>query len=165
MNNAFDALNNFYDKIFVITLQRSANRQAHINTVLHGLNYEFFLGTDKKDLSLQEVKDKNIYNEALAVKHHRYSKPMNPGQIGCALSHKNIYEEIINKGYKKTLILEDDVEPVDESLIFFSGFVSGAAFYGICNLLMLYFSFFIRAINGRARINNIFGYPIFKEVF
>ena len=40
------------------------------------------------------------------------------------LSHKNIYEEIINKGYKKTLILEDDVEPADESLNLFSEIIS-----------------------------------------
>ena len=116
----YDPLNNFFDKIFVITLERSTNRQVHINKALHGLNYQFFFGTDKNNFSLNELKDKNIYNEALAIQHHRYSKPMNAGQIGCALSHKNIYKEIINSGYKKTLILEDDAEPVKESLNLFS---------------------------------------------
>ncbi|MEO5783459.1 MAG: glycosyltransferase family 25 protein, partial [Ginsengibacter sp.] len=81
---------------------------------------QFFFGADKNNFSFEELKEKNIYNEALAIKHHRYSKPMNPGQIGCALSHKNIYEEIINKRYTKTLILEDDVEAVTESINLFS---------------------------------------------
>ena len=116
----FDPLNNFFDKIFVITLERSVNRQAHINKTLEGLDYQFFFGADKNNFSLEDLKEKNIYNEALAIKHHRYSKPMNPGQIGCALSHKNIYEEIINNGYTKTLILEDDVEAIIEPINLFS---------------------------------------------
>jgi glycosyl transferase family 25 len=120
----FEVLNNFFDKIFVLTLERSVNRQEHINKVLNGLHFQFFFGADKNDFSLQELKEKNIYNEAMAVKHHRYSKPMNAGQIGCALSHKNMYEEIVNLGYKKTLILEDDVEPNDGSLNFFLNIIN-----------------------------------------
>jgi glycosyl transferase family 25 len=116
----FETFNNFFDKIFVITLERSTNRQAHITKVLEGLDYQFFFGADKNTFSLEDLKEKNIYNEALAVEHHRYNKPMNPGQIGCALSHKNIYEEIINKRYTKTLILEDDVEAVTKSINLFS---------------------------------------------
>ncbi len=116
----FDVLNNFFDRIFVVTLERSVNRQAHISEALKGLDYQFFYGADKNNFSIQELKEKNIYNEALAVKHHRCSKPMNPGQIGCALSHKNIYEEIIANEYTKTLILEDDVETVTESINLFS---------------------------------------------
>ena len=116
----FEDLNIFFDKIFVITLKRSVNRQSHIKKALEGLNYQFFFGTDKNNLSLRELKDKNIYNDALAVQHHRYSKPMTAGQIGCALSHKNIYEEIIKNGYKKTLILEDDVLPVNNALHLFA---------------------------------------------
>ena len=119
MNYDFDALNNYFDKIFVITLERSANRQAHINKVLHGLNYQFFFGADKNNFSIKELEEKNIYNEVLAVKHHRYNKPMNAGQIGCALSHKHIYEEILKEGYERTLILEDDVEPAEASIQLF----------------------------------------------
>ncbi len=123
MNSNFESLNNFFDKIFVITLQRSTERQTHIKEVLEGLCYEFFYGADKNNFSLQELKDKNIYNDALAIQHHRYNKQMNAGQIGCALSHKNIYEEIINKGYKKTLILEDDIAPVKELLHLFTAII------------------------------------------
>lgn len=108
----FESLNNYFDKIFVITLQRSTDRQSHISKALEGLHYEYFFGADKNDFSIAELTDKNIYNEALAIKHHRYSKKLNLGQICCSLSHKKVYEEIISKGYKNTLILEDDVEPV-----------------------------------------------------
>ncbi|HUS02431.1 MAG TPA: glycosyltransferase family 25 protein [Chitinophagaceae bacterium] len=115
----FEPLNKFFDKIFVITLERSTNRQEHINEALNGLNYQFFFGADKHNLSLEELRDKNIYNETLAIRHHRYSKPMNAGQIGCALSHKYLYQEIITNEYNRTLILEDDVEPINESLQLF----------------------------------------------
>jgi len=115
----FESLNNYFDKIFVITLKCSTDRQGNISKVLDGLNYELFYGADKNDLSIEELKDKNIYNEGLAVKHHRYNKPMNAGQIGCALSHTMIYKRIINDGYNKVLILEDDVQPIHESLQFF----------------------------------------------
>jgi glycosyl transferase family 25 len=114
----FEPLNNFFDKIFVITLERSVDRQIHIKETLQGLRYEFFFGADKNNFSVEELKQKNIYNETLAVHYHRYGKPMNAGQICCALSHTKVYEEIINKNYKRTLILEDDVEPLEELKIF-----------------------------------------------
>ncbi|MDQ6755967.1 MAG: glycosyltransferase family 25 protein, partial [Bacteroidota bacterium] len=84
------------------------------------LNYEFFFGADKNNFSIEELKSKNIYNETLAMEHHRYSKPMTPGQIGCSLSHKMIYEKIIKEDYKKVLILEDDVVPAENSIILFT---------------------------------------------
>lgn len=115
----FELLNNFFDKIFVISLERSTDRQEHINEVLHGLNYQFFYGADKNNLCLQELKDKNIYNEKSAIRHDRYSRAMKAGQIACAISHKNLYEEIITNEYKRTLILEDDVEPIHGSLQLF----------------------------------------------
>ena len=115
----FTAFNNFFDKIFVVTLKRSVKRQAHIQKALQGLRYEFFWGADKNDLIIDDLKAKNIYNDAMAVKHHRYNKPMNPGQVGCALSHRNIYDEIVQHNYQRTLILEDDAEPVENSIRLF----------------------------------------------
>ena len=37
-------------------------------------------------------------------------KKLNNGEIGCYLSHIQIYREIIKNGYKNTLILEDDAD-------------------------------------------------------
>lgn len=105
----FSQLNLFFDKVFVITLQRATDRHAHIRHELQGLEYELFFGKDKQDFSIEELQQKGIYNDDLARRHHRYGKPMPAGMIGCSWSHAEVYKTIISKGYQKVLILEDDV--------------------------------------------------------
>jgi len=102
-------LNQFFDKIYVITLQRAADRHRHIEQELKGLNYVLFYGQDKNTFEVTELQQQNIYNEAMARRHHRFGKPMPAGMIGCSWSHRLVYEEIIKNGYKNALILEDDV--------------------------------------------------------
>lgn len=105
----FEKLNNFFDKVYVITLKRATERHEHIHKELKGLKYELFFGVDKQSFDIEDLKKKGIYNEALAIQHHRYTKPLVPGMIGCSWSHRNVYEDIIQKGFEKVLILEDDV--------------------------------------------------------
>lgn len=107
--NFFSALNSFFDHIYVITLERAADRHEHIRKELQGLNYQFFFGKDKNQFSIEKIKTAGIYDEAAAMKHHRYGKPMQEGQIGCSWSHAEVYKDVIAKGYQKVLILEDDV--------------------------------------------------------
>ena len=103
-------LNSFFDHIYVITLQRAINRQQQIKMDLNGLNYTFFFGADKNDFNMETLKETGVYNEAFAIKNHRYKKPMRDGQLGCSWSHRMVYEDMLAKGYTKVLILEDDVK-------------------------------------------------------
>jgi glycosyl transferase, family 25 len=105
----FSDLNRFFDKVFVITLQRATDRHAHIQQELNGLQYELFYGKDKQAFSVTDLEQTGIYSESLSRKHHRYGKAMQPGMIGCAWSHQEVYKIIIQGGYQKVLILEDDV--------------------------------------------------------
>lgn len=105
----FTQLNAYFDKIFVITLRRASDRQAHIQQELEGLHYDFFYGRDKQEFSVGDLEQKGIYSEALSRRHHRYGKPMQPGMIGCAWSHADVYRHMIQEGYHRVLILEDDV--------------------------------------------------------
>ena len=41
---------------------------------------------------------------------------MNLGEIACALSHRNIYQNMLDEGHRRILILEDDVLPQPEQL-------------------------------------------------
>jgi glycosyl transferase family 25 len=109
MQPYFDLLNSFFDKIYVITLQRARDRQEHVQKELNGLHYELFIGKDKQEFSVEDLKQKNIYNEDLARKHHRFSKPMQAGMIGCSWSHALVYKDVVQKEYKKVLIMEDDM--------------------------------------------------------
>ena len=105
----FSALNQFFDKVYVITLQRATDRHAHIQKELAGLQYELFYGRDKQAFTIEELEKEGVYNEALARKHHRYGKAMPAGMIGCSWSHAEVYKTILTEGYQKVLILEDDV--------------------------------------------------------
>lgn len=105
----FKALNHFFDKIYVITLRRAKERHEHFQKELEGLSYTVFYGQDKQEFDVEELKRKNIYNEELAKKHHRWNKPMPAGMIGCSWSHKLIYEDVIKNNYDRVLIMEDDM--------------------------------------------------------
>ena len=109
MQPYFDLLNHFFDHVYVITLQRAADRHAHIQKELKGLQYQLFYGKDKKTFTALALQQSGIYNEALAKKHHRFSKAMPEGMIGCAWSHRLVYEDMVANNYAKVLVLEDDV--------------------------------------------------------
>ncbi len=109
LNDFFNRLNQFFDHIYVITLKRATDRHQHIERELNGLNYQLFFGKDKQEFSVDDLRNANVYNEDLAKKRHRYNKPMQPGQLGCAWSHAEVYADVIAKEYNRVLILEDDV--------------------------------------------------------
>ena len=109
-------LQTFFDKIFVITLDRAKDRQAQVSKQLEGLPFEFFYGTDKQQLNRGQLIKENIYNDAEAKSLNRYGKGMVLGHIACALSHRKLYEHILAKGYKRVMIFEDDVVPLTENI-------------------------------------------------
>ncbi|MCX6210162.1 MAG: glycosyltransferase family 25 protein [Bacteroidetes bacterium] len=44
-----------------------------------------------------------------AIQNNRYNKAMKLGEIACSIGHKMIYEDILENGFDRVLILEDDV--------------------------------------------------------
>jgi glycosyl transferase, family 25 len=109
-------INNFFDKVYVVTLRRAELRQQQFAQRFQGLQYTFFYGQDKNDFTIEDLLKLNLYNEAAAKKIHRYGKPMKPGEIGCSWSHKLIYEDVIKNNFKQVLIFEDDAIPSLEAL-------------------------------------------------
>jgi len=83
---------------------------------LEGIPFHFFYGADKKELDIEDLQQSGVYDPARAKELHRYNKTMNGGQIGCSLSHKWVYQDILRNGYRNALILEDDVVPTTEGL-------------------------------------------------
>ncbi len=86
-------LNQYFDKIYVITLADSF-RIPRMEERLKGIEYEFYYGVNGATL------DKTPYIE-LGSKQTR-------GQLGCTLSHYQLYEKIVAENLDKVLILEDD---------------------------------------------------------
>ena len=105
----FESLNNYFDKIYVITLQRATDRHLRLQQELQGLNYTLLYGVDKLNINKAELIQNKKYDAALAVQHHIMSKEMSPGEMGCAFSHWMVYEDVVKNGYNRVLILEDDV--------------------------------------------------------
>jgi glycosyl transferase family 25 len=115
----FELLNTYFDKIYVISIERNfESRLAKLNENLEGLNFNVFKGVDGNLLS--EVEIENNYDDSNARKlfteycKYSFDKDINRGfklgEIGCALSHINVYRDIIKNKYEKTLILEDDAK-------------------------------------------------------
>lgn len=101
-----------FDKILVVSVPRFTNRHKSVSEQLKGLHFDFFWGADKMHLD-GEMLSRN-YSEIKSRKLQRQGKPMNFGEIACALSHRMVYDAMIENNWNKVLILEDDVLPVDE---------------------------------------------------
>lgn len=104
-------LNQYFDHIYVITINRAIDRQEKIREILKGLDFEFFYGVDKLEFPFSEMKKRGMYDEEQAKQYHRYGKPMTHGHVACSLSHKSVYEDVVEKNYGRVLIFEDDVVP------------------------------------------------------
>jgi glycosyl transferase, family 25 len=111
MQQYFQLLNQYYDKIYVLSVASAVERRKLFAERFNGLDYSFFYGADKNKFSIDEVKEKKVFSEELTRKHHRFGKTMKHGEIACSWSHKMIYEEMLSGNYNRILIFEDDAVP------------------------------------------------------
>lgn len=107
----FILLNDYYDKIYVISVKPAEGRRDLFKERFAGLDYSFFFGADKNSFTAEQLNEKNIYSAELTKKHHRYNKVMKPGEIACSWSHRMVYEDMLDNGYERVLIFEDDAVP------------------------------------------------------
>lgn len=85
-------MNQFFDKIFYINLEKDKDRKKYMEQV--GKEYNLCLTR----FNAVNGKKQGLINEFLE-----------PGQLGCALSHLAIYKQIIEKNWQNVMILEDDI--------------------------------------------------------
>ena len=93
-------------KIFVVSLKTATERRKSIAKTLQNLGIEFdFIdgvvgsAVDKTNASIVDIKTAG----------RRMGRPMLDGEIGCALSHANVYAKMIQENIACALVLEDDV--------------------------------------------------------
>ncbi len=111
MQDAFEFLNGWADRVLVVSLARAQDRQARLRERLRGLRYELFPATDKKDLDRDALVKDGAFDESRTRRAFRHSREMNLGEIGCALSHRRVYEAAVAGRFARTVVLEDDVVP------------------------------------------------------
>ncbi len=91
-------------KAFVINLDTDTERMMFMAGQLKalGIPYERYPAVRPQDVLPEE------YDASRAAANGKHI--LLPGELGCAASHKRIYEEILSRGLEYALILEDDVE-------------------------------------------------------
>jgi glycosyl transferase family 25 len=112
----YDLLNRTFERIFVLTIRRASGRHAKLRERLQGLDYELFYGFDGAELDLAALERAGTYSEARARKVHRHGRTMQLGQVGCAMTHRAIYEKVVENGWERVLIFEDDAFPRVEAM-------------------------------------------------
>lgn len=106
-----DLLQQYFDKVLVLTVPRFKERQEKVKQRLAGIDFEFFYGVDKNDLDEKTIAANYHYDKKNTLVVRQYFPPMNTGEIACSLSHRNIYQAMIDNNWKKVLVFEDDVVP------------------------------------------------------
>lgn len=115
-NNIAGFLQQYFDRIFVVSVPRFTDRHSSVQQHLEGLHFDFFWGADKLALNADTLGQDGIYDEQRAISLHRHGKPLNLGEVACSLSHRMVYEEMIKNNWSRVLILEDDVLPLYDQL-------------------------------------------------
>lgn len=109
-------LQSYFDKVLVLTVPRFKERQEKVKQRLSGIRFEFFFGADKQELSESFIREQYRFDKKNTLAPGYYFKPMNSGEIACSLSHRMIYQAMIDQQWKRVLILEDDVVPDHQQL-------------------------------------------------
>lgn len=91
--------------VFVINLKRSAERRAAISSQLHrlGLPFRIVEAVDGRLLTEEQLSaecDPEVYQ----------SQRLSPNVIACTLSHRRIYQTMVDEQIPVALILEDDIK-------------------------------------------------------
>ncbi len=95
-------------KVFLINLAKNPERMAYVGGQLDklGVAYERLDAVYGKDLSREEMRERvNDFRFWCACG----SYPT-PGEVGCALSHAQIYQRMVDEDIPYACILEDDVK-------------------------------------------------------
>lgn len=95
-------------KIYVVSLLRATDRRKNIlsQMVSLGLDFSFVDAVDAKKIDPEELL---AHVDASAVMLRR-GRMLTAPEIGCALSHRKIYEDIVRSERSGAIILEDDIQ-------------------------------------------------------
>lgn len=111
-------------KFYLINLDRSADRLAHMSAEFSrlGLDYVRIPAVDGRELPLETL-------ETCVATDRRWTPPLTPAEIGCFLSHKRCLEAIANGDERFAAVLEDDIvfAPDAADLLRGDGWIPGDA--------------------------------------
>lgn len=96
-------------KTFIVHLQRAEARKAQVRDLLSKVPYEVEIidAVDGSKLSADEIQA--CYSERPLFK-PTYPIALNVGEMGCFLSHRKVWQAIVDQDLDGGLIFEDDVQ-------------------------------------------------------
>lgn len=105
-------LNDFFDKVFCINLERRKDRkiQMEVEFTKHGIEAEFVKAVDARLMSVP-------------IRVSEDGTVIQKGYFGCLLSHLHVVKEAKRRGYKNYLVLEDDADMDENFQKLFSEFI------------------------------------------
>jgi glycosyl transferase family 25 len=114
-------LNDFFDRVFVISIKRNYDRIELFKKLHPQLHFEIFDGIDGKELFPELEFVSQFPKDFFEIHNLQYErcKNWNKGQLGCAMSNLFIQKKIIADCIPKALILEDDALIIDENITCF----------------------------------------------
>ena len=97
-------------KIFIINLKSATEKRERMKEMLDkvGCDYEFFDAIKGSDVDPETYKSSPHWMDPY---HHRH---ITQGEVGCAISHFNVWKRIAELNLSHALVLEDDVEIIDK---------------------------------------------------
>jgi glycosyl transferase family 25 len=93
--------------VVIINLDRSTHRRSQIEAQLTALDVPFHRLAATDGHALGESERNRHYNDAL--NRRCYHKPLVAGEIGCYISHLRAWQWLLDSGFERAVILEDDV--------------------------------------------------------
>lgn len=98
-------------EVFIISLERAEKRRAYMRDLVErlGLTAHFISAVDGQKLT-DEQRARYSSQRATRV----YGCDMTDNEIGCYLSHLQIYQRMVDQGIETALILEDDISCADD---------------------------------------------------
>lgn len=96
---------------YIINLEHSVERKNYIQKLLAKYSFlklQFISAIDGRKLSENELQSE--FDNKKCIK--RYGRILNGGEIGCILSHRKCYSQLISSSHSYALVLEDDIYPM-----------------------------------------------------
>lgn len=95
-----------FPPVFVINLEQSADRRADMAKRLNPLrvSYTFFKAVNGHALDIDTLPDYDKMRRRLY-----FGRDLSKGEIGCLLSHRAVYQHMVDNNIERAIVLEDDV--------------------------------------------------------
>lgn len=100
--------------VFVISLKRAAQRREASKRALEAIGLPFTFFDAVEGVKLRDSDVARVYDADLNAR--KYKRPLSRPEIGCYLSHYELWRRIVEDNLEGAVILEDDFE-ADDALV------------------------------------------------